>query len=54
MEMHLKIGLYQNGSVNQLYNTIIGQHMADKGKIIINKDISEIPILQNQNGLRIS
>ena len=35
-----------NGSgKSTLYNIIIGQHMADKGKIIIgNKDISEIPI----------
>ena len=35
-----------NGSgKSTLYNIIIGQHIADKGKIIIsNKDISEIPI----------
>ena len=35
-----------NGSgKSTLYSIIIGQHMADKGKIIIgNKDISEIPI----------
>ena len=35
-----------NGSgKSTLYNIIIGQHMADKGKVIINnKDISEIPI----------
>ena len=35
-----------NGSgKSTLYNIIIGQHMADKGKILINsKDISEIPI----------
>ncbi len=35
-----------NGSgKSTLYNIIIGQHMADKGKININnKDISEIPI----------
>ena len=34
-----------NGSgKSTLYNIIIGQHMADKGKILINnKDISEIP-----------
>ena len=35
-----------NGSgKSTLYNIIIGQHIAEKGKIIINnKDISEIPI----------
>ena len=39
-----------NGSGNQLYNIIIGQHMADKGKIIVNnKDISEIPIHERSN-----
>ena len=49
MEMHPGeiVGLLgPNGSgKSTLYNIIIGQHMADKGKIIINnKDISEIPI----------
>ncbi len=49
MEMHPGeiVGLLgPNGSgKSTLYNIIIGQHMADKGKVIINnKDISEIPI----------
>ena len=40
-----------NGSgKSTLYNIIIGQHMADKGKIVINnKDISEIPIHERTN-----
>ena len=40
-----------NGSgKSTLYNIIIGQHMADKGKILINnKDISEIPIHERTN-----
>jgi len=49
MEMHPGeiVGLLgPNGSgKSTLYNIIIGQHTADKGKIIVNnKDISEIPI----------
>ena len=49
MEMHPGeiVGLLgPNGSgKSTLYNIIIGQHIADKGKVIINnKDISEIPI----------
>ena len=49
MEMHPGeiVGLLgPNGSgKSTLYNIIIGQHTADKGKVIVNnKDISEIPI----------
>ena len=49
MEMHPGeiVGLLgPNGSgKSTLYNIIIGQYMADKGKVIINnKDISDIPI----------
>ena len=53
MEMHPGeiVGLLgPNGSgKSTLYNIIIGQHVADKGKIIINnKDISEIQFMREQ------